>query len=116
MSTAAAQYGRANPLRRARGTATDSGDTTIISAPGTGLRLVIYYFKRARTNTTDVTVLVKEGSTTVDSDTLTSELPGIIEQYGEADAVRLAANAALVLNLSGAASVAWKVHYRIEAA
>lgn len=114
MSTRATQYGQANPLRRVRGTATDAGDTTIIAAPGAGLRIVIHYFKRVRTNTTDVTVLVKEGATTVDSDTLTSELPGVIEQYSEPDTVRLAANTALILNLSGAASVAWKVHYRIE--
>ena len=103
-------------IRNAYGTTTDttSADATLVAAPGEGKRLVIVYRRFARNTTTDVTVLWKENTTTTDSITLTSEVPGLLEVLPDDLAIRLSANTALKINLSVVASVSWRIRYRIE--
>ena len=101
-------------IRNAYGTKTTSGPTTAIAAPGVGKRLVVHYCRMTRNVATDVTIITKDGSTQMDSITLTSEIPGILEVLPDDLAFRLGDNAAYVFDFSADVSVSWRLRYRIE--
>lgn len=96
-------------------TEADSGDNTVIAAPGTGLRLVIVDLVIQNESATATTVLVKSGSTT--------KWRSLLDQYRafslsaqQPYEFRLGTNEALVVNLSGANSHGVSVRYFVEVA
>lgn len=98
---------------QATGTKSSSGDNTLVSAPGAGFRLVVKELVVQNESTTATTVVIKNGAT--------SEWRALLDQYRalsmafqQGEEYRLAANSALVLNLSGANSHGYSVRYRIE--
>lgn len=105
-----------NPsLTYATGTAASSGDNTLIAAPGAGLRLIVYSLRVQNESATATTCILKNGATAYERKLLAQY--GVIEdEYHPAAPLWLAANAALVLNLSGANSHGYSVRYRVEVA
>lgn len=92
-----------------------AGDTTLIAAPGTGLRVVVSEVSLQNEGAADVTVLVKNGATTIRRFLLkVGATPTIIVLCADKE-WRLSANLAFVLNLSAAVAVGYNVAYNTEA-
>jgi hypothetical protein len=85
-------------------TKSSSGDNSVISAPGSGQRLVIPYCKVQNESSTATTALFKSGSTEIDRVLLQSQGDGYGWTHPRGHEVRLGENEAFVLNLSGANS------------
>jgi len=96
-------------------TEADSGDNTVLAAPGAGKALEIKRFMVQNESATDTTVLVKAGTTTYYR-ALLQEAACLTDAFGwnsaDCDVWRLPANTALIVNLSGANSHGVTVHYR----
>jgi hypothetical protein len=101
-------------LTTVTGTVASSGDNTVIAAPSAGTRIVVHLLKYQLEAATATTVIVKNGSTAIDR-TYCAQGQGYVEQPASGKEIRLADAAALVLNLSGANSVGYRVRYTTEA-
>jgi hypothetical protein len=94
------------------GTASTSGDNTLVAAPGSGVKLVIVAFTIQNESTTATTILLKSGSTTKRRALLQSQGDGYGVVFPAGREWKLGTNEALVLNLSGANSHNYTVdHY-----
>lgn len=103
-----------------------SGDNTIISAPGSGNRIKIIAYKLQNTSDTDLTVILKTGSTSINGDgfllggTATTANAPMMDSFnapggvGQGELV-LGDNEAFVINLSAAKQVSGFVIYRVDA-
>lgn len=105
--------GNRRPFTQVSGTTATSGDQTLIAAPGAGKRLVVKELLIQNEEATATTAILKNGST--------AEWRALLEQYAAismgfstGDEWRLAANSALVLNLSGAISHGYSIRYTVE--
>jgi hypothetical protein len=93
------------------GTINSSGDNTIIAAPGVGQRIFITAITIQNESTTTTTVLFKSAATTVRRLRCVADGDGISLQYSPGFELRLGANEAFILNLSGANAVGYSVEY-----
>ena len=93
------------------GTINTSGDNTIVAAPGVGLSINLCYIKIQLEATTATTVLLKSGSTTKERILCQNQGEGLANPYFPNRELRLDANTALVLSLSGANSINYAFHY-----
>ncbi len=92
------------------GTKNASGDNTLIAAPGVGVSIVVDWFLIQNESLTATTMILKDGATAG---------PRFLAQYQGAILPvfvpwKLTANAALVLNLSGANQCGYTVAYHLE--
>ncbi|MFN8468596.1 MAG: hypothetical protein U0X20_23760 [Caldilineaceae bacterium] len=94
----------------ATGTAADSGDNTIVAAPGTGKRLALLVLQVQNETSTATTGIVKFGTTAKLRSRNPSDGDGLLRDWSHRP-VLLAENTALVLNLSGANSHGYSVEY-----
>lgn len=93
----------------ATGTATASGDTTMVAAPGVGFAIKLYW----------VTAITDPDEST--APVIIVKASGGSEYYRAAavshwEPFQLPANTALIINLSQVSSVPWTVHYKTVAA
>jgi hypothetical protein len=91
-------------------TVSSSGDNTIVAAPGVGLSINIAYLKIQLEAATATTVLLK-GSGTKERVLCQNQGDGLAINFTQNRELRLDANTALILNLSGANSVNYTFHY-----
>lgn len=92
-------------------TLTTSGDNTVISAPGAGRTIVVTSLFIQLEGTTATTVIVKEGSNAIRRVLCQNQGDGLLKDWN-ADAQRpLAANSALVLNLSTTSNIGYTIEY-----
>jgi len=96
------------------GTVSDSGDTTLIAAPGAGQRIVIQNLCLQNESATSSTAILKDGSTAIRRILGDHTGDGIFVAYPTGRERRLSDNSALVLNLSGAYQWGYTVEYWIE--
>lgn len=96
-------------------TTSTAGDNTIIAAPGSGNRLVIYSLQIQLEAATATTILKKSGSTTIGRLYCSAAGDGAIWVYPAGRELRLGTNEAFVLNLSGANAIGYTVRYSTEA-
>lgn len=96
-------------------TTSTSGDNTIIAAPGSGNRLVIYSLQIQLEAATATTILKKSGSTTIGRLYCAAAGDGAVWVYPAGRELRLGTNEAFVLNLSGANAIGYTVRYSTEA-
>jgi hypothetical protein len=95
-------------------TFSSSGDNTILSAPGAGIRIVISDYKIQNNTATSAVALVKKGSTIVDRLKCASEGDGVVREYPSDKELELPENTAFVVNLSGALEFFISGRYRTE--
>lgn len=98
------------------GTTSSSGDNTIISAPGGGLRLVISTLIIQNESSTATTYIWKDGSTNRGRIRAQNQGDGVALVFPAGRGLRLTANTAFVLNLSGANATGYTIYYFTEAA
>ena len=98
----------------ASGTAADSGDNTLVAAPGAGLRLVIRQFVVENEDGDEPTAILKQGATAVKRRLTTAKGDGLGVHYPIGGEWRLPENSALVLNLSAANTFGYSVEYLTE--
>lgn len=94
------------------GTAANSGDNTLIAAPGAGQRIVLVGGQLQNESSADTTVLLKYGSTSI------YRLNMSAKSYGALPPAplywRLPVNTSLVGNLSGANQIGFVFWYYLE--
>lgn len=95
-------------------TEADSGDNTIIAAPGSGYRLVITDIQVQNASSTATTVILKNGSTAVWAVLLQNQGDALSVSFDGDRFWELSENTALVINLSGANSHYVNVYHYIE--
>jgi hypothetical protein len=109
----------ANPTVVAMTTVTNTtataGDNTIIAAPGSGNRIVVYSLQIQLEAATATTVLKKSGSTTIGRLYCAAAGDGAIWVYPAGRELRLGTAEAFVINLSGANAIGYTVRYSTEA-
>ena len=92
-----------------------SGDNTIISAPGAGVRIVVTGIRIQNSTSTATTVLIKDGAATTLARLRTpTDGSGLSENYSLGDEIRLSEATAFVVNLSGANAHGVSVRYWLE--
>ena len=95
---------------------TTSGDTTIIAAPTSGIRIVICEYRIQNHTSTATTILLKNG--TADASPLRIRCPndgsGDSKEYSTGNEIRLSAATAFVTNSSAATSHGISVRYYLE--
>jgi hypothetical protein len=96
-------------------TEADSGVNTVVAAPGANVRIVVKELVVQNASSTTTTVLVESGETTCWRVTL-GEREAFVLSFPAGEEWRLAANAALVVDLSGANSHNVSGRYFTEAA
>jgi hypothetical protein len=99
----------------ATGTIATSGDNTIISAPGAGIRICLTGIFFQQESTTATTILLKDGSTVKKRffGVLQGDgIPPIV--YPQGIELKLTVNTALVLNISSANTVGYSFEYYLE--
>ena len=96
------------------GTADPAGDTTIIAAPASGSHLVISTLILQNTTAVATTALVKAGSAVCFRVLAQNQGDGLILSFPAGREFVLPNATALIVNLSGANSFGYSVHYRIE--
>lgn len=96
-------------------TKAESGVNTVVAAPGAGLRLVVKELVVQNESATTTTVLIESGDTTCWRAVL-AERQAITLSFAVGEEWRLGANAALVVDLSGANSHSVSGRYFTEAA
>ena len=112
----------ANPTARAvtvaAGTASSSGDNTIIAAPGASLAIVLVSVQVQLEASTATVGLLKNGAggSTLLRVRMAADGDGVLHQYAADARPKLTANTAAVLNLSGANQCGYTIHYYTEAA
>ena len=97
------------------GTASASGDTTLIAAPGEGNKLVISLIGCQLETATNTAVLLKDGATARMRVYTVSEGDGIYLEIPAGREWVLTENSALVINLSTTSSIGYTLRYYIEA-
>jgi len=95
-------------------TEADSGDNTLVAAPGAGKRLVVTDILVQNESSTATTVILKDGSTSRWRSLLQNQGDALVLSFSPERYWKLAANSALVLNLSGANSHGVSLYYFIE--
>lgn len=97
------------------GTKADSGNNTLISAPGSGNQIVLYLVQIQNESATSTVVKLLDGSTQFYRAKLTAVGSGLVlDLQKDGRSLRLSPNAALVLNLDGANSHNFTVWYTVE--
>ncbi|MFA6046259.1 MAG: hypothetical protein WC718_14845 [Phycisphaerales bacterium] len=102
------------PLLSVSGAKAESGDNTLIAAPGAYDRIVLVSVCIQNESSTATTMILKDGSAAFRRVLGQNQGDGVSLTYTPGREKRLAANAALVLNLSGANSCGYSVDYFIE--
>jgi hypothetical protein len=102
-------------LSYATGTASTSGDNTLVSAPGASNRLVVTAFVIQNESSTATTMILKTGSTNRFRLLAQNQGDGLSIVFPVGQSWKLGTNEALVLNLSGANSCGYSVQYYTEA-
>jgi hypothetical protein len=103
------------PQLTATGTAAASGDNTLVAAPGAGKRIVISALIVQNESATATTAILKDGSTAILRCLGQNQGDGLALHFAPERELRLSADAALVLNLSGANSHGYSVIYHVDA-
>lgn len=93
-----------------------SGDSTILAAPGAGLRIVICDIQIINETSTAATVLLKYGASTVRRYLFQNQGNGIALAFSTHREWRLPANTAFIVNLSGALAHGGGLSYFLERA
>lgn len=101
---------------RLTATAASSGDNTLVAAPGAGKRIVVHYFLIELEASTATAMILKDGSTAVFRRYAANEGDGLVREFPGGAPWELTANAALILNLSGANTCGYNVEYEVVAA
>lgn len=96
------------------GTKAESGDNTLIAAPGVGNRIVVVSFLLQNETGTSTTLILKDGATAFRRVLGQNQGDGVAVTYTPGREKRLSENTALVLNLSGANICGYSVDYFIE--
>lgn len=91
----------------------DSGDNTVVAAVGAGKRMALQYLKVQNISGSEVTVLVKFGSTVIEKALVPDNEAFVIWADDECREWRSAANEALIVNLSGALDCIVSGRYRL---
>jgi hypothetical protein len=93
-----------------------SGDTSAITAPGAGVRLVITYIRAQNLTANATTILFKDGSagSTVLNLRTSGDGNGVTEFYPLGEEIRLSAATAFVINQSGANNHIYTIRYFLE--
>jgi hypothetical protein len=97
------------------GTKASSGDNELVATPGTQHRIVVVAFVIQNESATATTMILRSAATTNGWRFLAqNQGDGLAMNLGPTGAWRLGRNEALVLNLSGANSCGYTVHYFLE--
>ena len=96
-------------------TASAAGDTAVVAAPGAGYRLVVTSFVIQNESAAATTMLLKSGSVVCWRCLGQNQGDGLSKDFAVGHSWRLAENAALNLNLSGANQCGYSVSYFVEA-
>lgn len=94
------------------GAKAESGDNTLIAAPGVTLAIKLHEIVIQNESAVATTVILKNGSTAFMRVLAQNQGDGIVKTFREGEGV-LAANTALVANLSGANSCGFSVTYEL---
>jgi len=105
-----------NPQLTATGTRSAAGDNTLIAAPGAGKQIVISALILQNESATATTMIVKAGATAVLRCLNQNQGDGLALHFAPERELQLGANAALILNLSGANACGYSVIYHVDAA
>jgi hypothetical protein len=92
------------------GTVSTSGDNTIVAAPGTGLSIYITHLVLQNESATATTIILKDSGNRLRCLGQTQG-SGLALTFPERRELKLVANTALILNLSGANSVGYSIGY-----
>lgn len=92
------------------GTIATSGDNTIVAAPGAGISIYITHLVLQNESTTATTIILK-GSGNLLRCLGQTQGSGLALTFPERREIKLAANTALILNLSGANSCGYSIGY-----
>lgn len=98
------------------GTVNSSGDNTLIAAPLAGQRIVVTGFVVQNESSTATTMVLKSGTVAAYRFLGQSQGAFFEKEFAVGSEWRLAAGAALVLNLSGANSCGYSISYFVEGA
>ena len=103
-------------LLTASGTASSSGDNTLISAPGAGVKLVIVGLTLQLEGSTATTLRLTNGASgpTISRVLAQNQGDGLALTFPIDSRPKLSANTALVLNLSGANACGYTIWYYTE--
>lgn len=98
------------------GTAASSGDNTVISAPGAGVKIVIAWIVLQGLSTTATTIKLTNGAsgTVINQVLAQNQGDGLAMVYSPDARPKLSANTALIMNLSGANSCGYNIGYYTE--
>jgi len=97
------------------GTKAVSGDNELVAAPGALWRIVVSAFVIQNTTTTATTLILRSGATTNGWSILAqNQGDGLAMNLGPMQAWRCNGNEALNLNLSGANTARYTIHYWLE--
>lgn len=97
------------------GTKSNGLDNVLIAAPGAGSRIVVVGYELQNESTTATTMILKDGSTAKRRVLGQNRGDGISRAFPVGRGWKLAENAALNLNLSGANSCGYTIDYYTEA-
>ena len=101
-------------LSFATGTISTSGDNTVISAPGVGVKIVITALWVQNESTSSTTIIVKNGATAIARFFAANRGDALIGLVPTGREWKLSTNTALVVNLSAANSCGYTVVYYTE--
>lgn len=97
------------------GTISVSGDNTILAAQGAGQCISITSLTIQNESSIATTILVKDGATTRSRFLAQSQGDGLSKDFSERRELKLTANTALIINLSGANSCNYSIGYFVGA-
>jgi hypothetical protein len=97
-----------------RPTVTNSGDTSVVNAPGAGLQIAIRRLRVQNGDDLTRSILIRGGATTVAGCQGTIIGTGLSEVYDASNELVLPENTALVINLSVAGSVTASIGYYVR--
>jgi hypothetical protein len=104
----------AKTITRVTGTKSASGDNEVIAAPTGNQKIVVVFASFQNESATDTTLILKDGSTALQR-RLSKQYDTLYVLSDSDDTrLRLSANSALNLNLSGANSIGYNVQYFVE--
>jgi hypothetical protein len=102
-------------LTKLTGQETDSGDTTLVAAPGAGLQIVITSLVLQNESATATTIILKAGATALLRILGQNQGDGLALTFPPGQGLALGSNAALVINLSGANACGYSIMYYVDA-
>lgn len=91
----------------------DSGDNTVVAAVGAGKRIALQYLKVQNISGSEVTVLIKFGSTVIEKALIPDNEAFVMWADDECHEWLSAANSTLLVNLSGALDCIVSGRYRL---